>query len=191
MSFGTNLLMALAALLAVSGVAAAQCPECDPDGAPGTDDGSYSSVDVGAVGDTDLSVADEGSSSFWAWFSVCLTVLIDGIEHLLGVDTGVQASADGYASEDGLDLDAAVDLGTACGTAGAGDAVGDATGSPVDCAFDFDQSELGGLDGETWEAMSDLHAAGAPYVGMPVSNDAADGLDADSCVVVDVHIHSC
>lgn len=189
MSFGIHILTALAAMLALAGVAAAQCPECDPDGAAGSD-GSYSSIDLGAihhdggaVADTDLSVADEGSSGFWAWLSVCLTVFIDSIEDLIGFDTGLQASADAYVSEDGIDLDAAVDLADLCAST--------PVGETVDCATTFDESPLGDLDGQTWQVAEEVHAAGAPYVGMPVSNDAVDGIDVDACLVAELAIASC
>lgn len=229
MTIGTRLLLTLAGLLAIAGVASAQCPECDPDGEPG-DDGSYSSIDLGAVdehgaavGDTDLSVADEGSDSFWAWISICLMAFIEGIEDAIGIDLGLYASADAYVSEDGIDLDAGLTVpDAACGAAN--DALGqapalpaapalpvDASQVPVDttvagapalpaapsvpsevpCSVDFDDSEVGGLDDATWDAMADAHANGAPYVGMPLGNEHLDGHDHDLCVGLELAIATC
>lgn len=216
MTIGTRLLLTLAGLLAVAGIASAQCPECDPDGDP-SDDGSYSSIDLGVVddnataaGDTDLSVADEGSDSFWAWISLCIMAFVEHVQHAVGIDLGLYASADAYVSEDGIDLDAGATVpAAACGAAN--DAMGNAPTLPVDasqvpvdtavaapevpsqvpCSLDFDESALGELDGATWDAAAEAHANGAPYAGMPASNEHLDGHDDDMCVGLEITLDTC
>ena len=204
MRTATRILMALAALLATTGIAAAQCLECDVDGEPG-DSGSYTSVDAGAVtdkanvsGDSDLSVADS-DEGFWLWLALCLSAFVDGIEGILGVDSGVDANVEAYGSQHGVDLDATVTLpGPACDAAAkANGAAGKAKGAlpkeaadkvpALPCSASFDGSPAGDLDGKTWEAMADVHdATGAEDVKLPVDGDAIDGTEVDGCLVVDV-----
>jgi hypothetical protein len=192
MSLRTTFLLALAGLLAVAGVATAQeCPECDEDGEPGTS-GSYSSVDFGYVADdalylvdTDTSVSEEDDpKGFWAWLSVCVTVLVDCFEEILGFDTGYQSNADLYVSEHGIDLDASARLvDPACDLA------------PETCTFDFDESEVGHLDDETWRAGSDAHALLGEDAftegAMPFDPHALDGVDVDECVQDEGHLAPC
>ena len=204
MRTATRILMALAALLATCGIAAAQCLECDVDGEPG-DSGSYTSADAGAAtdklnlsGDSDLSMADS-DEAFWLWLALCLSAFVDGIEEILGVDSGADANVEGYASQHGVDLDAAVTLaGPACDAAGkANEAAGKAKGAlprdaadkapAVPCSTSFDGGPAGDLDGKTWEAMGGVHdATGAQDVMLPADGDAVDGAEVDGCVTVDV-----
>lgn len=183
MQTAIRFLLALAALLAACGVAAAQeCPECDADGEPGAS-GSYSSVDTGYVSedglylvDTDMSVSDpDDPKGVWSWFSLCITALADCFEELLGLDTGFQGNVELYQSEQGMDLDATFRLADpACDLA------------PETCVFSFDESELGHLDDATWQGSTQLHemlGEDAFTEGLlPADLAALDGADVDQCV---------
>lgn len=182
MTTGTKFLMSLAALLAIAGFASAQsvCPECDEDG-DGVADNTYHDVDLGVVEDhaealvdTDLAHGhNDDEKGLWAWFSLCLSAWIGKIEEALGMDTDVDANVDAYVSEDGLDLDATAYLG----------------GERVD----FDDSELGDLDGMTWDAMADVHATlGSTGAEIPRAEiPDYQGLDVDVCVNVEIGIIDC
>ena len=177
------ILSAFAALLAVSGLAAAQeCPECDEDGEPGTS-GSYSSVDTGYISeneaylvDTDMSFSEEDDpKGVWSWFSLCITAIADCFEEILGFDTGFQGNVEVYESEHGTDLDATFTLiDPACDLA------------PETCTFSFDDSELGHLDDATWQGSNELHemlGEDAFTEGLlPADLAALDGTDVDQCV---------
>lgn len=183
MRTGTRLIMALLALVAVAGVAAAQsgCPECDEDG-DGNPDNMYWSVDGGALGDGGHVLADtdvatshsDDEKGFWSWISICLSAFVEGVENVLGLDTGIDEDAhvEAYVSEDGVDLDAS--------------ALGE---------VDFDESELGDLDGMTWEVMQDVNAqreaAGIPrYTPLGVPEDVEGG-EVDACVRADLALGVC
>lgn len=115
-------------------------------------DGNYGDLDAGAATDhasgavdadgsaSDLEDAPEGG--FWTWLQIGLRAVLASIGDALGVDEDVSESADAnvevFASDQGVDLDATADV--------AGHAI------------DFDASEAGGLDGQTWETMGQVRA---------------------------------
>lgn len=156
----TTLLAALVGLLALAGVASAQtaeCPECDED-VPANDDCTYSSVDTGFVGknatslvDTDLCVreADE-SGGWWAVFSLCLTQVLEAGGELIGVFV----TLDIFASEDGLDVDGGIAT----------------TDGEV---LDFDDSPIGDLDDQTWEAGEQSDLPALPGTGGALPDEGA------------------
>lgn len=180
-------LIVLAALLAFAGAASAQnapCPECDPDGEPV--ENSYHSVDVGVVdeeetevlADTDASHADDGDEKgFWLWFSLCLNAFVQKVEDALGVHTDVDANAQVYADSQGMDVDA---------TLHGAQYVCDAVGVATQCDQDFDASELGDLDGATYDAVADVEAATGEDVFVPAVVPGTGDSDTDVCVHADL-----
>lgn len=186
----------LLALVTISGVAAAQnapCPECDDDG-PDNLENSYSSVDLGYVGngsealaDTDLATSHlNDDKGFWAWLGICLSAWLEKVGHAIGVQTDVDASAEVYASEDGVDLDANVHgVQRVC-------AVADET---LSCDLDFDRSDVGDLDGMTWEVMQDVNAQ-RDALGLQTPVLPGEGLDApsadlDLCLHAELEVVAC
>lgn len=177
-----SILIGLVAFLALAGVASAQssCPECDEDG-DGNTDNPYHSVDAGAILNNTTALADtdvahsqnDDEKGLWAWLSICLSAMVGPIEDLLGVDTGLDSNTEVFASEDGVDLDATVHFG--------------------DETIDFDDSEVGDLDGMTWEAAQDVNAArdelpaDVPQAEIP----DYDGIDVDVCVTDVVETAGC
>jgi hypothetical protein len=181
MRTGNKLITMLLALVALAGIASAQnapCPECDEDGASNPEN-QYSSIDIGLIHeddaeglvDTDLATSHMGDEKgLWTWLSICLSVFVEKIENALGLDTGVDVDAhvEVYASEDGVDLDAS-----------------------IPGVWDFDESEIGHLDGETWEAMQDVNALrGDARTGLGVP-DGFEGIDVDACVYAELEIGTC
>lgn len=142
-----SMIATLVGLLAISGIAAAQsCPECDEDGAANPEN-SYHDTDVGLIlnetddvlVDTDAAYDDKSNDGgFFAWLSLCLHVFIQKIEDAVGLETGVDANAEAYVSEDGVDVDV--------------------TARALGEVVDFDDSPAGDLDGQTWEAMGEVSA---------------------------------
>ena len=182
MTRSLRILAGLAVLLAVAGWASAQnaeCPECDADGVPGVNS-SYSSVDLGvideddleAIADTDASLSDHRSETFFGWISICLSAFVDSIAGLVGLDLDLDANAEVYASEHGVDVDATVL-------------------SEGEEALDFDASALGDLDGATFEAMGGVRDATGLDVDGGVGGLVPDGLDVDACLEVDLAIVAC
>lgn len=180
-------LIVLAALLAFAGAATAQnapCPECDPDGEPV--ENSYHSIDVGVIeentsevlADTDTSYAHpDDEKGFWLWFSLCLSAFVDQIEEALGVQTDVDANAQVYADSEGVDLDASVTgVQHVCAELGVNEA----------CDWNFDQSELGDLDGTTYEAVADVEAATGVDVFVPALVPETEDSDTDVCLQADL-----
>ena len=184
-----QVLIVIAAALAFTGVAAAQnnpCPECDPDG-DGTADNSYHSVDVGAIvenetgvttdevlADTDVAHSHDGDEKgFWLWFALCISAFLQHVEDAVGVHTDVDANAEVYADSNGADLDASVHgLQSVCAELEVN----------TSCELDFDESEVGDLDGATWETMATVEATTGTDVFVPaVLPDTGDS-DTDVCV---------
>lgn len=177
--------LTLLALAAFVPIAAAQspCPECDPDGA-GDDNASYSSIDLGvigdhaeAVGDTDASVSDsDHEDGFFMWLAICLSAWLDDVTGLLGLEVDNDANAELYATDDGFDLDANVTNvpcvvpGIPCGT------------------LSYDESAVGDLDGESWEALGSLPVDPEPS---GVGEHVPDGLWVDLCVYLELEIAGC
>lgn len=168
------LIATLAALVAVSGLAAAEpCPECDEDGEPA--DNTYHSIDLGvvhdnatALADTDLALSHQNDEKgFWGWISICLTAFVDKVGEMLGVEADVNGHADVYASEEGVDVDASLE------------------------DVDFDESALGDLDGMTFEAMGEVNDRRAQMgLGghLPLGAPEMDDTDTDVCVHADLGI---
>ncbi|HUR68880.1 MAG TPA: hypothetical protein VM370_06505 [Candidatus Thermoplasmatota archaeon] len=187
---GYTTLIVLAGLLLLAGAAAAQnapCPDCDPDG-PGDANDSYHSVDAGlideneteALADTDASYAHEDSEKgFWLWFSLCLSAFVDDIEEMLHVHTDVDANVDVYAESNGVDVDASV-VGT--------QDICDAAGVQTECEFDFDESELGDLDGATWETIAQIEAETGQDVFVPAVAPFTGNDDLNACVYADLSL---
>lgn len=192
-----RIMIGLAALLALAGVAAAQnapCPECDPDGQANPDN-SYHSVDAGlanvtgdgseVLADTDVAYGHTGDEKgFWTWIQLCLSVFLDKIEDAVGIHTDLDANAEVYASEEGVDLDASArGLQDVC----------TAIGVQKDCDYNFDESELGELDGKTWETMSTIEAATGMDVSVPSELLPPDtgSSDTDVCIQADIELVAC
>ncbi|HET6404350.1 MAG TPA: hypothetical protein VFH78_06860 [Candidatus Thermoplasmatota archaeon] len=181
-------LIVLAALVAISGVAAAQnnpCPECDPDGEPA--DNSYHSVDIGAIvknetgavtdevlADTDVAYShDNHPKGFWLWFALCLSAFFQHIEDILGIHTDVDANVEVYAESNGVDIDASV-YGV--------QAICAELEVDTKCDFNFDRSAVGDLDGKTWEAVATVEKKTGVDVFVPaVLPDTGDS-DTNVCV---------
>lgn len=184
----------LAAVLAIVGVAAAQnnpCPECDPDG-DGVYDNPYHSVDVGVIdedgitesgldevlADTDVAYANEGDDKgFWLWLAICLSAFLSSVEDTLGIHTDIDANVEVYLESDGVDIDASV-VGT--------QPICDAVGVEEDCEFNFDESDLGDLDGTTWELIADVEATLGSDVEIPAVVPHTETIDVDLCLEVDI-----
>lgn len=186
-----QVLIMIAAALAVTGVAAAQnnpCPECDPDGEPV--ENSYHSVDVGAIvenetgvvtdeilADTDVAHSHgDDEKGFWLWFALCLSAFLQHVEDALGIHTDVDANVEVYAESNGVDVDANVaGLQSIC----------DELKVDTSCDVNFDQSRLGDADGMTWEAVANVEAATGTDVFAPsVLPDTGDS-DTDLCVTAE------
>lgn len=205
MSIGMRILAGLLALITAAGVASAQndpCPECDSDG-PAGDSGSYSSIDLGAITDnatalvdTDASFSDsDDEEGFWAWLSICLSVFVERIENLLGVESpevDLDANVDAFISDDGVDLDANVQLDDEVCDNMDGN-VTEALGGNSDCVFSFDRSELGDLDGETWKVAAEAKAAlGLDEVNLPVGGEhIPEDIDIDLCLYAELELGVC
>lgn len=186
----------LAVLLAFSGAAAAQnapCPECDEDDG-GSHNNSYSSIDLGVVDDEAELLADTDvanghgneESGFWAWLSICLSAWLQAIGDAVGLQTDADASVEVFVSEDGVDLD--MDVRGAQHACAAVDPA-------LECDFDFDESDLGDLDGMTWEAMADVNAE-REALGLGTPTLPGDGLDTpsadlDACLHADLALVAC
>lgn len=199
----------LLTLVAFSATAVAQgqtCPECDEDGEPV--ENTYYSVDLGVItnetevlGDTDVALShSDDEKGFWAWFSLCLSAFVDGIEDLIGVSVDADANVEAYLSEDGVDLDATVYVpGEACAAlpAEAADARA-ALGDNGACAFGYDRGALGELDGETWPAMEQANAVREQtgttglYEQVGVGGeDLPEDRDVDLCLYADLSLGLC
>lgn len=190
----TFVLIVIAAMLALVGVAAAQnnpCPECDPDGE--SYDNSYHSVDAGlidgnataehaeALVDTDVSYNHDAESEkgFWTWFSICLSAFADYVEDIVGVHTDVDANAQVYSDSQGTDVDASVTgLQYICGAANVN----------MTCDYNFDDSEVGDADGMTYEAVSTVEATTGEDVWVPSVLPDTEDSDTDVCVHVDLSL---
>ena len=182
MTSTTRILLGLAALLAFAGAASAQCPECDADG-DGNADNTYHSIDLGLVENGTETLVDGDAAhghlsdgeGFWGWLSLCLHAFLGPIEEALGIDLGLDANSEAYVSEEGVDLDATVYLG--------------------EDRWSFDESEIGDLDGMTWEVMSDVNAvrgeAGAGPGDYPAEIPDYEGADVDLCVAGDLTVSGC
>lgn len=180
-------LIALAALLAIAGVAAAQnapCPECDPDGDPV--DAPYHSVDVGVIeenstevlADSDASHSSEGDEKgFWLWLSLCLGAFVQHVGDALGIHTDVDANVEVYADSDGVDVDVS--------THGV-QRVCDAVGVTQDCEYDLDRSALGDADGLTYEAIAGVESATGVDVFVPAIVPDTGESDVDACLRADL-----
>lgn len=203
MSIGLRILTGLMAMIALSGVAAAQnapCPECDTDG-PGNDQSTYSSVDLGvvtndaeALADTDWAVphSDEGKG-FWAWLSLCFGAFLGHVGDVFGVDADVDGNVDLYAGQDGVDLDATLQMDEAvCGQLDGN--VTAAAGDDGDCVFGYDRSALGDTDGQTWETMGDVHAqlddAGVEH-DLSLPGESVPSVDEDLCLDAEMNLGVC
>lgn len=189
-----QVLIGIAALLALVGVAAAQngpCPECDPDG-DGVYDNPYHSIDVGAIvenetqvtdevlADTDVAYANEGDDKgFWLWLALCLSAFSQHVEDLLGIHTDVDANVEVYAESNGVDIDASTSgVQSLCESLEVG----------TDCPEDvnFDRSELGDLDGATWETIATVEATLGEDIEVPAVVPDTGSSDTDVCVHVDL-----
>lgn len=184
MTYTKRMLLALVVLLGAAGFASAQssCPECDEDGESNPDN-TYHSIDVGAIEnatrsaalvDTDAAHGHEvgTESGFWAWLSLCLHAFLGEIEEVLGIDTGVDGNVEVYAEDGGIDLDATLHVGNE--------------------TLDFDNSEIGDLDGMTWEAMGSVNDARRE---LPVTAETRvpdyDSIDIDVCLYADLGVAGC
>lgn len=200
-----RILAGLTALIAAAGVASAQndpCPECDSDG-PGVDN-TYGSIDLGLLHGDNVTLVDEDHAvshsddekGFWAWLSLCLSVYVERIENLLGVDTEADADAnvDAYLSQDGIDLDATVKLDDEV-CQGLDRNATAMLGDDGSCAFGYDRGELGALDGETWKVMSEVNAqladAGVEDDRVPFPGETAPEIDEDLCIRLDAETVAC
>lgn len=184
-------LIPVVALLAIAGYAVGQnnpCPECDPDGDPNMEN-AYHSVDAGVVdgnttevlADTDAAHSHDGDEKgLWAWFSLCLSAFAQHVEDLLGVETDADANVAVYADSEGVDLDASV-----TGLAGVCEAA-DLTAE--DCVVDFDKSELGDVDGMTYEVVAGVEAATGEDVFAPALVPDTGDSDTDACVESDLTV---
>lgn len=157
-----QLLICLAALLALSGAALAQtegpCPECDEDGEP--DDSWYNSVDTGVVGedegvlsDTDVSVGENEHGRF-TWIQIC-----EQFWDALG--NFVIITFEAFVSEDGADIDGTVTV----------------NGETVD----LEDTPAGDLDDETWGHMEETGVLD----GLPSHEDLPEPVDIDHCIYPD------
>ena len=195
-----RILTGLMAMITIAGVASAQndpCPECDDDG-PNNPDNTYSSVDLGvigndteALGDTDWAVSHtDDEKGFWAWLSICLSVFVQHVETLLGMEVDTDANVNAYLSEDGIDLDATVKMeDEVC--SGLDGNVTSALGDNGTCTFSFDRSDLGDLDGQTWEAMGEVNAqleANGVELHVPFPGETVPSVDEDVCLHVELEL---
>lgn len=181
MTYLRILLGSVVALLAVAGVASAQCPECDDDGESNPEN-TYHSIDLGALenqtqsealADADFSHAHQApGNGFWSWLSLCLHAFVGAVEEALGVDLGVDGNAEAYVSEDGADIDATLYVGEE--------------------RIDFDESAIGDVDGMTWEVMTEVNTMrdGTETPDLPTLPDY-DGIDADVCLYGDINVAGC
>lgn len=153
-------IMFVGLLLAVAGTAAAQTAHGDwraeaDDALAGGEYGVYGedryadldagamTEDAAAVVDTDASystVDEANEGSVWTWFEIRFSAVVDAVRDLVGLDVphAVDANAEVYASDDGVDLDANLD------------------------DWDFDGSEIGDVDGLTWKAVAEAKATVGP-----------------------------
>lgn len=169
-----HVLIPIAALIALAGIAAAQnnpCPDCHPD-KEGNWTNPFHEVDVGYVetnesgsttkevlADTDVAHASPGEEKgFWAYLSICLSAFVDDVEQMLGIHTDIDAHADVYAESNGVDVDAGL-TGT--------QVICDELEVDTSCDWDFDQSQLGDLDGKTWQTVSKVETVTGEDVFVP------------------------
>lgn len=189
-----HVIIAIVGLVAITGVATAQnapCPDCDPDG-EGVDN-SYHSVDAGFVdantthesaellADTDVAYDHdpESDKGFWLWFALCLSAFVDAVEDAVGLHTDVDANVETYADSEGVDVDASVSgLRHVCGFAQVN----------MTCDQDFDESELGGVDGMTYEAIAAVEATTGEDVWIPSVVPETEDSDTDVCVHADLSL---
>lgn len=175
-----NAIVALVGLVALSGVATAQgCPECDEDG-PADPDNSYHDTDAGLVlnetdrvlADTDVALDDKtADGGFFAWLSLCFNAFIQKVEDAVGLGTGVDANAEAYVSEDGVDVDV--------------------TARALGQVVDFDDSPIGHADGETWKVMGEVSADVRDLRSdLPEAPDAPDTF-VDVCANADLSLVTC
>lgn len=179
MRFGVCLLSLLIAITALAGVASAQsaCPECDADEDIPADN-TYHNANVGVVEEKSRALVDMDAShghlrdgkGFWAWLSICFDAFLGRIEEAVGLDLGARGNVDAYVSEDGIDLDATLYAG--------------------DTRLDFDESAIGHLDGETWEAMKTTKPV-RERVHYPTEIPDYDGVMVDVCVFADIQVSTC
>lgn len=199
-----RILTGLMALVALAGVASAQndpCPECDPDG-PDNPENTYSSLDLGVLGNDTEALADsdwavshsDDEKGFWSWLSLCLGVFIAHVEDVLGVEVDVDGNVEAYVSQDGVDLDATVQMDDAVCQNVDGNVTA-TLGDDGGCAFGFDRSAAGDLDGQTWETLgeanAELRANGVePHVvGFP--GEYAPSVDEDVCLHAEMELGLC
>jgi len=189
-----QVLIGIAALLAITGVAAAQnnpCPECDPDGEPAQN--SYRSVNVGAIVknetghvkdevlvDTDMAHShDNHPKGFWLWFALCISAFLEHVQDVLGLHTDVDANAEVYAESNGVDIDASVHgLQPVC----------DAAKLDAACDVNFDKSAVGKADDMTWQTIATVEKRTGRDVFVPaVLPDTGDGR-VDVCVTAQLTV---
>lgn len=187
-------LIMIAAVLAISGVAAAQnnpCPECDPDGEAVNN--SYHSVDAGLIdanathenaevlADSDVAYNHDAESEkgFWLWFALCLSAFADYVEDAIGVHTDLDANAEIYSDSEGTDVDASVSgVQHICAAAHVN----------MTCDYDFDESQLGDADGKTYTTISQVETTTGVDVWVPAVLPDTDDTDTDACVRADLTV---
>lgn len=122
------------------------------------DDGNYGDLDASVVTDNASAALDADGSvveaddvetqGIWAWLAVSLGAVFEDVAGWLGLDVdtpdALDANAEAYVSEDGIDLDAT--LSVPC-TPLTMDHCGEQS---------FDGSPAGDADGLTWEIMGKL-----------------------------------
>jgi hypothetical protein len=174
--------LATLGLVALAGIASAdpdECPDCHPQPAPVKNDCGFSSVHEGdalsnnttEAGRVEACIANaHHPQGLWAKLSLCFSAIAHGISEMLGIDAGV----DVFASQDGVDVDATVDV--------------------ADHHADFDDSALDDVDDTTWQTLAEVHAhvdgplqdAGVDTRDNPVGGDDLPHVNLDICP--DIHL---
>lgn len=178
----TKIVIALAALVAMSSVASADpgCPDCHTQPVPIKNDCGYSSAHQGAhaanVTDAargELCVANaHHKQGPWVKLGLCF----EGIVNKVAQTLGLKVNLDLYASQDGVDLDSSADV----------------AGQHVD----YERSPLGKTDDMTWPALAQVHGQVDDKVpvntrDVPVGGDTLPHANVDVCAKAKVDLGIC
>lgn len=186
-----RVLIPIAALIALAGVAAAQapCPSCDPP-ENGTWTNPFHGVDVGVIdrnetGETQTEVLEEtdvahaspdDEKGFWAWISICCSAFFQSIENMLGIQTDVDAHVSVYAESDGFDADANVTgLQPVC----------DELEVETSCAVDVEDTQLSEIDDMSWQTIARAESATEQDVFVPAVVPDTGWTETAVCIDVD------